>query len=138
MAKVVFHTALADKAAYVARLVRKASRQGARLVVLCDQPDVFSQALWSASPVDFIAHATAKSDAQTFVMSSVILVSSLATQSRDMAQDVLVNASQTWPQEYARCSRVIELVGQASDEVLSGRERWKLYITSGIKPDKLG
>lgn len=138
MGQVVFHTGVADKTAYVVRLVRKATRQGARLLVLCDQPDELSQAMWSASPLDFIAHATAKSGPETLAMSSVVLLSSPVVQGRDLAQDVLVNASHQWPQEHASCARVIELVGQAPEEVLSGRERWRRYLADGVKPDKLG
>jgi len=42
MGQVVFHTGVADKVDYIARLVRKGSRQGARMVVVCDDPAAVS------------------------------------------------------------------------------------------------
>lgn len=136
--QVVFHTGVADKVNYAARLVRKASRQDARLVLVCDDPAAVSRALWGGPPVDFVVHATPLSDAATLSASSVVLVSSDHVTDRDTSNDVLVNARAAWPDKHADYLRVIELVGQAADDVMAGRERWKRYIAHGVQPDKLG
>lgn len=138
MGQVVFHTGLANKGDYAARLVRKASRQGARLVVVCDDPSALSMALWGGASVDFFGHATAQSDAATLSVSRVVLMTSALLSGRDLSQDVLVNACEAWPEAHGRFLRVIELVGQTPSEVTSGRERWKLYVSDGVRPDKLG
>jgi DNA polymerase-3 subunit chi len=138
MGQVVFHTGVADKVDYVARLVRKASRQGASLVVVCDDPAAVSVALWGGAAVDFVVHATAQSDAATLLASKVVLMNSPLVPGRDLSQDVLVNASEAWPKEHVLYSRVIELVGQVPSDVAAGRERWKQYISAGVHPDKLG
>lgn len=138
MGAVAFHTDVADKTAYIVRLVRKASRQGARLVVVCDDPLAVSKALWSASNLDFMAHATPQSDTATQANSLIVLAPSALVSGRDLAQDVLVNARLDWPEANASYNRVIELVGQSPDEVVSGRARWKRYTALGIQPKKLG
>jgi DNA polymerase III subunit chi len=138
MGAVAFHTDVADKTAYIVRLVRKASRQGARLVVVCDDPLAVSKALWGASNSDFMAHATPQSDATTQANSPVVLAPSAMVSGRDLAQDVLVNARLDWSEAHATFDRVIELVGQSPDEVVSGRARWKRYTADGIQPEKLG
>lgn len=138
MGQVVFHTGVADKVDYIARLVRKGSRQGARMVVVCDNPAAVSAALWGGAPVDFVVHATAQSEAPTLTASSVILMTSATIPGRDLSQDVLVNACEAWHDEYARYLRVIELVGQTPNDVSAGRERWKKYISEGVRPNKLG
>lgn len=138
MGAVAFHTDVADKTAYIVRLVRKASRQGARLVVVCDDPLAVSKALWSASNLDFMAHATPQSDTATQANSRIVLAPSALVSGRDLAQDVLVNARLDWPEANASYNRVIELVGQSPDEVVSGRARWKRYTALGIQPKKLG
>jgi DNA polymerase-3 subunit chi len=138
MGSVAFHTDVADKTAYIVRLVRKASRQGARLVVVCDDPMAVSKALWGATNADFMAHATPMSDEPTQVHSAVVLAPSAMVSGRDLAQDVLVNARLDWPEAHASYTRVIELVGQSPDEVVSGRARWKRYTAVGIQPEKLG
>ena len=138
MGAVAFHTNVVDKTAYIVRLVRKASRQGARLVVVCDDPGDVSKALWSATNADFIAHATPMSDASTQSHSAILLVLSELVSGRDYRQDILVNARRDWPKAHAAYNKVIELVGQSPDEVVSGRARWKCYLADGIQPEKLG
>lgn len=138
MGAVAFHTDVADKIAYIVRLVRKASRQGARLVVVCDDPLAVSKALWGASNLDFMAHATPQSDTATQANSPIVLALSALVSGRDLVQDVLVNARLDWPEAHASYNRVIELVGQSPDEVVSGRARWKRYTAHGIQPKKLG
>lgn len=138
MGQVVFHTGVANKVDYVARLVRKGSRQGARMLVVCDDPAAISMALWGGPPVDFVVHATALSDAATLLASRVVLMATASVPGRDLSQDVLVNASEAWPETHAQYLRVIELVGQAPSDVTAGRERWKKYVSVGVQPDKLG
>ncbi len=138
MGQVVFHTGLANKVEYAARLVRKASRQGVSLVLVCEDPAAVSQVLWGVSGVDFVAHASDQSDTATLLASKVVLMKSAAVPGRDLSQVVLVNACEAWPNEHARYLRVIELVGEKPSDVGAGRERWKHYVSDGVKPSKMG
>lgn len=138
MGQVVFHTGLANKVEYAARLVRKASRQGVSLVLVCEDPAAVSQALWGVSGVDFVAHAFEQSDGATLLASKVVLMKSASVPGRDLSQVVLVNACEVWPNEHARYLRVIELVGEKPSDVGAGRERWKKYLSDGVQPSKMG
>jgi DNA polymerase-3 subunit chi len=138
MGQVVFHTGVADKVDYAVRLVRKASRQGVSLVLVCEDPVAVSLVLWGGASVDFVVHATEQSDAATWLASRVVLMTSATVTGRDLSQDVLVNACEAWPDEHARYLRVIELVGQTPNDVSAGRERWKKYVSDGVQPEKLG
>lgn len=138
MTPVEFYAELPDKTEHLLRLVRKAARQGARLWVLCDDPQALSQALWRMTAADFVAHATTDSDEATRAASAVLLCTSDLTQGRDSTQDVLINARHDWPQRYQSFSRVIELVGLTKEDIVAGRERWKAYIADGVTPRKQG
>jgi DNA polymerase-3 subunit chi len=138
MGQVVFHTGLANKVDYAARLVRKASRQGVSLVLVCEDPAAVSQVLWGVSGVDFVAHASEQSETETLLASKVVLMKSAAVPCRDLSQVVLVNACEAWPNEHARYLRVIELVGENPSDVGAGRERWKHYVSDGVQPSKMG
>jgi DNA polymerase-3 subunit chi len=129
---------LANKVEYAARLVRKASRQGVSLVLVCEDPAAVSQVLWGVSGVDFVAHASDQSDTATLLASKVVLMKSAAVPGRDLSQVVLVNACEAWPNEHARYLRVIELVGEKPSDVGAGRERWKHYVSDGVQPSKMG
>jgi DNA polymerase-3 subunit chi len=138
MGQVVFHTGLDNKLDYLVRLVRKASRQGAKLFVLCENPLELSKDLWRISSVDFVAHATADADPATVANSNVLLSSSLQLVGLETRRDVLINAGKVWPAEHAGFARIIELVGVLPDDVAAGRERWKRYVMDGVEPAKLG
>jgi DNA polymerase-3 subunit chi len=138
MTPVVFHTGLADKTNHLLRLVRKASRQGARLLVLCEQPGALSQALWGLSPSDFVAHATLDGSPATVTSSAVLLCDHAPVPGRDCSADVLINATAVWPSAHRDFARVIELVGQDPADVAAGRERWRLYRANGVEPEKHG
>lgn len=138
MGQVVFHAGLDNKLHYLVRLVRKASRQGARLFVLCEHPQEISKDLWRISPVDFVAHTTTDKDPARATGSMVVLSSSTQVLGRDTRLDVLINAGKAWPTEHGAFARVIELVGVLPDDVVAGRERWKRYLMDGVRPSKLG
>ena len=138
MTPVEFYAELPDKTEHLLRLVRKASRQGARLWVLCDDPQALSQALWRMSSAEFVAHATTDSDEATQTASAVLLCTSDLMPGRDSTHDVLINARHDWPQRYQSFARVMELVGLSQEDVVAGRERWKAYLADGVTPRKLG
>lgn len=138
MTQVAFHTGLTDKTHHLLRLIRKASRQGARLLVLCEQPGALSQALWALSPLDFVAHATLDASPATVAASTVLLSDHAPVPGRDCSADVLINATAAWPSAYRGFARVIELVGPDPADVAAGRERWRLYRANGVEPEKHG
>ena len=58
MTEILFHTHVADPAAYACRLLRKATRQGARVAVTGSEAmlERLDRELWAFDPVEFIPH----------------------------------------------------------------------------------
>ena len=79
MTEVAFHFNAPDKISYACRLLRKATRQGVRVVVsgsaeLLQQLD---QVLWTFSSTDFVAHSLATRNAAVLAASPVLLLESV-------------------------------------------------------------
>lgn len=130
MTEVAFHFNVPDKTLYLCRLLRKAVGQGARVAVTGGESALseLDQALWSFSPVDFVPHCTAQSDAAVRDASPVVL--GVAAQASPH-HDVLLNLGEQVPAGFERFSRVIEVVGNADDERAQSRLRWKYYQERG-------
>ena len=64
MAAVAFHFGMADRLAYSCRLLRKASRAGARVVVTGEAAtlDQLDRLLWVFDPLEFVPHWRGVSD----------------------------------------------------------------------------
>jgi DNA polymerase III subunit chi len=138
---VAFHTGLADKAAYACRLLRKAWRQGARVVVT-GAPEALNRLdvqLWTFEQDEFLPHARQRAgqardallDART-----PIWLADRVDDSHGADQQVLVNLGPALAPGFERFARVIELVGSDDDDVQAGRQRWREYVAAGCKPKK--
>lgn len=139
MTDVAFHTGLPDKQAYVCRLVRKAWRQGLRVMVTGDAALLgrLDQALWLFEQEEFVPHlrlvagaAPPEHAARTPVW--------LAEQALPSAEaSVLVNLGSGFESRFGGFSRVIELVSTEADDVAAGRLRWRQYAAQGVTPVNL-
>ena len=139
MTAVAFHTGLADKQAYTCRLLRKAWRQGLRVMVTGDAALLgrLDQALWLFEQEEFVPHlrlvvgaAPPKHAARTPVW--------LAEQALPSAgASVLVNLGSGFESGFGGFSRVIELVSTEADDVSAGRLRWRQYVAQGLTPVNL-
>ncbi len=130
MTEVAFHFNVPDRVAYVCRLLRKAVGSGARVVVT-GSPDtlqVLDSALWTFSPVDFVAHCDLQGDARVVAASPVILAVAIDSTPH---QQVLVNLGHLVPDGFERFERVIEVVGLDDEELPLARSRWKQYAQNG-------
>ena len=133
MTDVAFHLHVGDRAVYACRLLRKAYLKGARLLVLTDSEELdrLDRALWLVAPGEFVPHAR-ESDSLWVLRHSPIL---MATQEIDgFTADVLVNLSAVPPSLPGRFERVIEIVGNGTDDRQTARERWKYYKAAGFEP----
>jgi DNA polymerase III subunit chi len=151
MTDIAFHVGIADVMGYACRLVRKAYASGAGVCV-CAQAETLArldQALWTFSPLDFIAHDVLTADAAAPAANasapaanasapaanaacgrpaSVELVVSAALSGN---HQVLINLEPQIPQAFERFERLIELVSAAPDDLAAARERWKHYKSKG-------
>lgn len=133
MAEVAFHTGVEDKLAYACRLLRKAYRQGARVVVggaspLLQQLDL---ALWTFEPQEFVPHlrlAAGRSPTAAQARTPVWLIEAGV---QPPSHEVLVNLGPERMAGDAAFRRIIEIVSRTPDDVAGGRRRWKEYEAEG-------
>lgn len=133
MTEVSFHFNVADRTDYICRLVRKATRAGAA-VVLAGPPPVlahFDRALWTFDDLEFIPHtrllAGAPAVAQA-IDTKVWLVEALG---QVAGHDVLINLGLEPPAGFESFEKLIEIVSTDAAERDAARQRWKHYATRG-------
>jgi DNA polymerase-3 subunit chi len=129
--EVAFHFGAPDKVAYVCRLLRKAVGSGAKVVVLADAETVQSidSELWALSPVDFVGHCVGTATSTMKEISSVVLVTEI--QQVLANRQVLVNLTESVPDEFDTFDRLIEVVSVDETDRNHARQRWKNYTDRG-------
>ena len=138
MTMVVFHLGVPDKLLYVCRLLRKASRQGARVRVVADEVECaqLDSALWTFEPSEFLPHARydpAKVPHPSWAHTPIWL-----TQKDHEWPDVvprasvLVNLDREGLSQVNAFDRVIEVVSLEDDDKEAARHRWRRYKALGL------
>lgn len=136
MTQVDFHTGLEDKLAYTCRLLRKAYRSRARVVVTGDAAQLarLDQLLWTFDVGEFIPHARLRAGEQPAARLSPTPLW-LAERPADVATcDVLVNLGPAPLADAPLPPRTIELVARTDDDVAAGRQRWRAHLAAGRTP----
>jgi DNA polymerase III subunit chi len=128
MTRIDFHTNVGDSLLYACRLARKAYLAGQPLIVLAEAARLraFDERLWTFSPLDFVPHCMA--DDALAARTPVVLTTDLE---RAPHHHVLLNLGATVPAQFARFERLLEVVGNAEDELIAGRERYRFYRDRG-------
>jgi len=133
MTEVSFHFNVPDRLAYACRLLRKANRMGARVVVVAPAATLaeLDRALWTFDALEFVPHlrltpgvAATPQLAETPIM----LVESVAEAPH---HDVLLNLDSVPPTGFETFARVVEIVSADAQERASARKRWKHYAERG-------
>lgn len=135
MTEVAFHFNAPDKVAYACRLLRKATGSGVRVMVTADAQtlDSLDTALWTFSPLDFVAHCAADSPEGMRRASPVLLAASPGEAARtDDERQVLVNLGAGVPAGFERFARVIEVVSTTDEDRALARQRWRDYTERGF------
>jgi DNA polymerase III subunit chi len=133
MTEVSFHTNVPHLLGYTCRLLRKASRQGAQVVVTAPPATLaaLDTALWTFDPLDFVPHllhAPGSAVAERLRATPVWLVQHAADA---VSHEVLVNLGPVAPEGFESFARVIEIVSTDDDARTAGRQRWKHYASRG-------
>lgn len=130
MTEIAFHFNAPDKLAYACRLLRKACAKGTRTAVTGSPEllEALDQALWTFSPLDFVAHCRSDAPAGMLAASPVVLVPSLASAP---VLPTAVNLGAGVPPGFERFERLVEVVGMDDDDRLNARQRWKHYAERG-------
>lgn len=132
MTEVEFHTGVADPPAFACRLLRKAYRQGVRVLVTAPEPRLalLDRLLWTFDERDFVPHLRVPAaDAGLAARTPIWLAVPPAPAG---APGVVVNLGAPAPAALDGVTRLIEVVGNEPDELRAGRERWRAYKAAGL------
>jgi DNA polymerase-3 subunit chi len=134
--EVEFHTGVADKVGFACRLLRKAYRRGARVLVTAprDVLALLDRELWTFEERDFVPHVRLAPGASAAMVrrTPIWLVEELDGAAPAGAPDVLVNLGAPAPRDLTPFARLIEVVAAEPDEEDAGRERWRDYRARGL------
>jgi DNA polymerase-3 subunit chi len=130
MTNVAFHFNVLDKVAYACRLLRKATKQGAKITVTGDEHllTLLDDTLWTFDQLEFLPHCSASATPAMLERTTIVLTPD-ARQSPHA--DVLVNLGFGMPDGFERYLRLIELVGTDMSDRTPARQRWRHYSSRG-------
>ena len=143
MARIDFHSNVADKLEYACRLTRKiwsatpAGQPVRNIVMVGELADLkkLDELLWTFSAVDFLPHCFIEDEAA--IETPIVLTDDVASPSLQALPhaDVLIHLGMRMPQDVpalvARFPRIVEVVTVNEAERLAGRERYKAYRDLG-------
>ena len=143
MARIDFHSNVADKLQYVCRLTRKIwsdtpSGQPVRNIVMVGEiADLqkLDELLWTFSNADFLPHCFI--DDEAAAETPIVLTDDFASPALNQIPhaDILIHLGMRMPQDVAalvaRFPRIVEVVTVNEAERLAGRERYKAYRDLG-------
>lgn len=133
MTEVSFHFNVADRTDYTCRLVRKATRAGAS-VVLAGPPAAlthFDRALWTFDDLEFLPHVMPRPGQPVAERLRATKVWLLPDANQAEHHDVLVNLGVDAPSGFESFAKVIEIVTTDADDRAAARERWRHYASRG-------
>ena len=136
MTEVKFHFNVPDRTEYACRLLRKATRQGATVVVTGPAPVLanLNRVLWTFDPLEFLPHVMLRSGQpvpERLRRTKVWLSEDPAASGH---HDVLVNLgldAVEAPEGFESFARVIEIVSSAESDRVAARQRWRHYAARG-------
>jgi len=134
MSIVEFHHGVSDKLAYAYRLLRKAYRAGAQVVVTGDVTALkaLDRQLWVFDDREFVPHVLAQSEGAVPVRqhgTPIWLTADPASAPGE--RSVLVNIGQVMPPGVERFARLFDIVSNEMADRQQGRLRWKSYAAKG-------
>lgn len=134
MHAVEFHTGIDDPVGFAARMLRKAYRQGARVMVTGAPATLeeLSRHLWAAHEREFIVHVlAARCPAAQAARTPIWLGTSVAGVANE--PDVVINIGAAAPADPGRLQRLIEVVAADAEAAAQGRQRWRHYKAAGFQ-----
>lgn len=131
MTEIAFHVNAPDKLDYACRLLRATQKKSAQVLVLgqMDALKSLSSKLWAMSATEFLPHCLSDATAEVIAHSPIVLSAELPNSATE--SQVLLNLGAVLPAGFERFERLIEVVGQDSDELQAARTRWKHYKDRG-------
>ena len=136
LTEVEFHTGVADRVEFACRLLRKAHRQGARVLVTAPQAvlDELDRALWIFEERDFLPHVRMPgAKPAVAARTPVWLACDSALPGIADVPRVVVNLGAEMPADAVALERLIEVVSAEPDDAEQGRQRWRAYKAAGLE-----
>lgn len=134
MARVEFHHGVGDKLAYACRLLRKAYKAGARVVVTGDAASLrmLDKQLWVFDEQAFLPHVFAASNEPLPErMSDTPIWLAVDPATAPGERSILINIGQDMPAAMGRFDRLFDIVSNEPTDRQMGRQRWKAYAAAG-------
>lgn len=138
MVDISFHTGVDDRTTYACRLLRKAARQGARVLVrgATAEMDLLDKALWTFEAQEFVPHhrlRPGQTPARHLARTPVWLMDEGEAWPQGLAPaQVLLQMAAEPAEDAPSWSRLIELVGDDPEDRRQARQRWRAYEAQGL------
>jgi DNA polymerase-3 subunit chi len=138
MTEVQFHVNVRDRLQYTCRLLRKATRLGARVAVTGAPATLaeLDRALWVFEADEFLPHAVVDDAASLSAAQRRAPVWLVAQAALGIDRPVLVNLGTEVAAGFEGYQRLIEIVSADDEDREAGRRRWRQYQASGCSPVK--
>ncbi len=138
MTRVSFHFNVPQRLVYACRLLRKATRQNARVTVTGDRGALaeLDRALWSFEPTEFIPHVLLREGETLSERLHDTPVCLTAHPGQAPHHGVLVNLGNEPPAGFESFERLIEIVSTDETDRAAARARWKHYAARGYEIEK--
>jgi DNA polymerase III subunit chi len=142
MTEISFHFNAPDAPVYTCRLLRKATRQGASVVVTGPAAALahIDRALWTQDPIEFLPHALLRGGQEMPARLRPTTLWLMEDLDHAPHHDVLVNIGHEAPPGFESFARMIEVVSCDEQDRAAARRRWKHYAARGyeIKQHEVG
>lgn len=143
MTQISFHVNVPDAMVYACRLLRKAYRVGARVVVTGSHRDLqqLDKMLWTFDPLEFLPHvlvAPGQNDGAALQQreATPIWLMERVDATQVPSSAVLLNVGGEPVDNPGLFERLIEIVAADGPQREAGRRRWKHYLSAGHAPEK--
>ncbi len=132
MTEVEFHTGVPDTVGFACRLLRKACRQGVRVLVTAPDETLgrLDRELWTFEQGGFLPHVRQPGARSTVAARTPVWLA--ADAAVPGAPGVLLNLGADAPADPTAVQRLIEVVSTDPDDVVRGRGRWRAYAAAGL------
>lgn len=137
MTDISFHTGVEERTQYLCRLLRKAARQGSRVLVRGEavEMDLLDKALWTFEAQDFVPHHRLRAGqvlpARLHRTPVWLMEEEGVWPDAVPAARVLVQLSLQPAPDVDRWERIIEVVSSQEDDRRQARRRWRAYESQG-------
>ncbi len=131
MTRVIFYSKLADKQLTLANLLLQALQKRHQITILAENKEaasMLSSEIWLGGAAEFIPNALASD--LIAKETPVVIDWDEKTLFQD---DILINLSQKQVLAFSRFKQLIELVGNAEDDKIAARARYKFYRDRGYE-----